>query len=631
MSAPRFTPPSSVPVPSSPLFAPWLLRQLRELADDQSSARNTDGTAVIRQERVEVPAGTQHRVSPSTGGMAAILEAPGPGNFGKVSTLIIEAPSGELRVVASPHVGADGKVTASLINDAATATFSLPGVVSFTSNGVDGYKTPAQSPTETPPVGAAAETEAALEAEYVLGSASAVLPNARVATTSTEISVDRSVSGLVSWALRTASVAFSKLANLAGLSVLGRASNSSGVMAAITATAGSQRLESNAAGTALAWVSALSVQFDDTITGTQDPYLLPVGFKSGDSIVFVITGDVTFNRLRLSDDSVPPDGFVVNLSLRDQSGGSAPGWFFDIVDTGAVTSNGSFRTPGQVQGTSPGPSYRMQSEEEACILVIRAGNWRLHGGTAAQAVTGDVVIAAGNGSTRTAAIGTGVIVDADVNAAAAIAQTKLGATTGFSVKASGASATTSAEPIVTYSATANMSAERVTTSTTSIAVDIVTANQIQFKRAALTGDVTAPADGNATTLAAGVVAPANLKVVTSNIAVLFLIRVAFAAGGAPATPDDVTVFSASAPFAFRIVDVRLIVSTAIALSTAQLRSASGGGGAALSSSFVTAVAGEAALSASWTATTTVALNGSVFLRRSDQTIAGEVLIYAVPT
>lgn len=631
MSAPRFTPPSSVPDPGSPLYAPWLLRQLRELADDQAAARDTDGSATITQERLEVPAGTQHRVSPATAGMAAILEAPGPGNFGKTAVLIIEAPLGALRVVASPHVAADGKVTASLINDAAQATFTLPGVVSFTSNGVDGWKTPAQTPTETPAIGAAADSEAALDAEYVLGATNAVLPNARVATTSTEISVDRSVGGLVSWALRTASVAFSKLANLAGLSVLGRAGNSSGVMAAITATAGSQRLESNAAGTALAWVSALSVQFDDSITGTQDPYLLPVGFKSGDSLVFVITGDVTFNRLRLSDDSVPPDGFEVKLSLRDQSGGSAPGWFFDIVDTGAVTSNGSFRTPGQVQGTSPGPSYRMQSEEEACILIIRAGNWRLHGGTAAQAVTGDVVIPAGNGSTRTAAIGTGVIVDADVNASAAIAQTKLGATTGFSVKASGASATTSAEPIVTYSATANMSAERVTTSTTSITVDIVTAGQIQFKRAAITGDVLLSADSNAATIAAGVVTPAKLAAVASNIAVPFLIRVAFAAGGTPATPDDVTVFSANAPFAFRIVEVRLIVSTAVALSTAQLRDTSGGGGAALSSSYVTAVAGEAAINASWTATTTVAANGSVFLRRSDQTIAGEVLIYAVPT
>ncbi len=154
---PRYTPPGSVPDPSSPLYAPWLLRQLRELSDDQAAAGNASGSAIIRQERADVPAGSQHRVSPSTGGMVAILEAPGPGNFGKVSTLIIEAPVGELRVVASPHVGADGKIFASLINDAVAATFTLPGVVSFTSNGVDGWKTQSQLPAEGGEAGPAGE------------------------------------------------------------------------------------------------------------------------------------------------------------------------------------------------------------------------------------------------------------------------------------------------------------------------------------------------------------------------------------------------------------------------------------------------------------------------------------------
>jgi hypothetical protein len=118
------------------------------------------------------------------------------------------------------------------------------------------------------------------------------------------------------------------------------------------------------------------------------------------------------------------------------------------------------------------------------------------------ALTGDVTKAAGSSVT---AIAAGVIVDADVNASAAIAQTKLGATTGFSVKASGANATTSAEPIVTYSASANMSAERVTTSSTSVTVSTSVANQIEFQRAALTGDVTASANSNTTAIAANAV------------------------------------------------------------------------------------------------------------------------------
>lgn len=56
---------------------------------------------------------------------------------------------------------------------------------------------------------------------------------------------------------------------------------------------------------------------------------------------------------------------------------------------------------------------------------------------------------------------------------------------------------------IVAAASSALSAERVATSTASIAVDNATAAQTQFKRAALTGDVTASADSNATTLAAG--------------------------------------------------------------------------------------------------------------------------------
>jgi hypothetical protein len=153
----------------------------------------------------------------------------------------------------------------------------------------------------------------------------------------------------------------------------------------------------------------------------------------------------------------------------------------------------------------------MQSEEEGMRIAFQEANWRIIAGTAAQAITGDILVSAGNGSTRDSQIAPGVIVNADVNASAAIAQTKLGATTGFSVKASGASATTSAEPIVTYSASSNMSAERVTTASTSITINTGVASQIAFERAALTGDVTAAANSNTTAIAAGVIIDADVN------------------------------------------------------------------------------------------------------------------------
>lgn len=53
------------------------------------------------------------------------------------------------------------------------------------------------------------------------------------------------------------------------------------------------------------------------------------------------------------------------------------------------------------------------------------------------------------------------------------------ALTGFAAAVGNSNATTSAEPIVTYSASANMSAERVLTSGTNTAVDVSVANQIR--------------------------------------------------------------------------------------------------------------------------------------------------------
>lgn len=74
------------------------------------------------------------------------------------------------------------------------------------------------------------------------------------------------------------------------------------------------------------------------------------------------------------------------------------------------------------------------------------------------------------------------------------------ALTGFATASQDSNATSSAEPIVTYSASANMSAERVTTNSTSVTVDTSVASQIQFQRAALTGEATASANANAVTV-----------------------------------------------------------------------------------------------------------------------------------
>lgn len=116
---------------------------------------------------------------------------------------------------------------------------------------------------------------------------------------------------------------------------------------------------------------------------------------------------------------------------------------------------------------------------------------------------------------------------------------------------------------------------------------------------------------------------------TTSRGVPFIIRTSCPASGAAGTADDVEVFNAAAPFGFRILDVTLYTSTAVAAATCTLRSASGGGGSALSSALAVATTGVARNNN--TATATVASAGSVFLRRTDRSHVGELVITAVRT
>jgi hypothetical protein len=177
-----------------------------------------------------------------------------PGEF-----LNIEAPAAGLTVIlpeATPALR-NARVTLAFRNTNPVRIVAILGTVNRESfvintavgvfeaicNGLDGWE------VET----GLSSTGSSVDAEFIVGAAHGSLPSARVATDSTEVDVDLGTPGVASWALRTASVVFGKLANLTGLSVLGRAANSAGVMAAITATAARQTLRANDAGTALEW------------------------------------------------------------------------------------------------------------------------------------------------------------------------------------------------------------------------------------------------------------------------------------------------------------------------------------------------------------------------------------------
>lgn len=155
---PRYRPPASAPPANAPGFDRWLLEQLRLIGEDLHGTGSSDVDTLIRQERLDLPAGATRRVSPTLSGTVVVLEAPSAENADQQSTLIIEDPRGSVTVSATPHIGADGKVTLSLINGERTATFSRSGVVVFYSNGIDQWKTVAESPAESGAIGATGPT-----------------------------------------------------------------------------------------------------------------------------------------------------------------------------------------------------------------------------------------------------------------------------------------------------------------------------------------------------------------------------------------------------------------------------------------------------------------------------------------
>lgn len=132
------------------------------------------------------------------------------------------------------------------------------------------------------------------------------------------------------------------------------------------------------------------------------------------------------------------------------------------------------------------------------------------------------------------------------------------------------------------------------------------------------------------------VSPGALSPVASNVAVTFNVYVPCPSGGTAGTADDVTIWNANAPFGLRILDAQLRVSTAVGGSSAALRTASGGGGsvvlpdpAASTQTFSTAATG--VLEDLATATATVASGGSLFLRRSDRSVVGELVLQCIRT
>lgn len=156
-----------------------------------------------------------------------------------------------------------------------------------------------------------------------------------------------------------------------------------------------------------------------------------------------------------------------------------------LADQAAETFVGNFT------GGSAAPTARAGSSVAGGGLTYTAG------GTLAVGAGTYVTVGANDVAVDRAAL------SADLDSASVVDSSGVlqrAALTGFITASQNSNATASAEPLVMYSASSNASAERVTTSSTSIAISTGVAGQIEWQRAALTGEVTASANSNALTI-----------------------------------------------------------------------------------------------------------------------------------
>lgn len=106
--------------------------------------------------------------------------------------------------------------------------------------------------------------------------------------------------------------------------------------------------------------------------------------------------------------------------------------------------------------------------------------------------------------------------------------------------------------------------------------------------------------------------------------VTITVRVPFTAGVA-GTADDVTIFATGGiPHKYRVLKTEVLVSTLKAAATVTLYSAIAGGGTQLSTAISVAATGR--IIDANAATNIVAKTDGIFLRRSDRSCAGEVII-----
>ncbi len=280
-------------------------------------------------------------------------------------------------------------------------------------------------------------------------------------------SVDLSQSAAVG----TSRLQFGNMPDVAALTVLGRAGPTAGVMSGITG-ATDQVFRVDSAGTALG--------FGTVATG---------GIANNAVTLAKLATQAALTVLANATNGIAVPTAVaagVDAHVFQRSGTTL---VFAALSTASITD--AAVTYAKIQNVT---TDRLLGRDTAGTGVVEeltvTGGVEFTGtGIQRSALTGDVTASAGSGVT---AIAAGVIVDADVNASAAIAFTKL--------------ATIATDRLLGRDTAGTGALEAI-----SLGVSLEFSGSTSIQRAALTGDVTAAANSNTTAIAAGVIVDADIN------------------------------------------------------------------------------------------------------------------------
>ena len=128
-------------------------------------------------------------------------------------------------------------------------------------------------------------------------------------------------------------------------------------------------------------------------------------------------------------------------------------------------------------------------------------------------------------------------------------------------------------------------------------------------------------------VSAGSIAPVLSTVPASPLITIYK---ALDSGGASGTPDDVVIYAVNnLPYKIRILSAEARISTAVASSTLNVRSTTGGGGTLAAGPIDSGTAGIAsATGPNATVVLTPGASVGLFVRRSDRSVVGQIIITA---